>query len=163
PKDLREIEVFADDADARLLLNLSCEAAIDQPEKLGDLLRAGIPGLETILLHSRRTDEFTLSGSGYLPYRVGSHSYRVGHLSFFQVNLHLLEELVSVVLGDARGALALDLFAGVGLFAVPLAALFQRVIAVESNAAAVRDLEANLHDCGAASAAARSSPVEAFL
>jgi 23S rRNA (uracil1939-C5)-methyltransferase len=67
------------------------------------------------------------------------------------------------VAGEARGRLALDLFAGVGLFSVPLANRFERLIAVESNVAAVRDLEANLQASGAVSPNWRHTTVEAFV
>jgi 23S rRNA (uracil1939-C5)-methyltransferase len=167
PGSLREVEAFADHADAKLLLNLSFDHAADAPAKLPDLLRDEIPGLETVLTHGQREDSFELSGPGHILYRVQNNTYRVGHLSFFQVNRYLLDELVDLVLGDARGKLALDLFAGVGLFALPLSKRFQRVVAVESNVAAVRDLEANLQanvqEGGSSSMAARSNNVEAFL
>jgi len=163
PGTLREVEAFADHADAKLLLNLSFENAGDAPNKILDILRDEIPGLETVLVHGRREDTFELSGPGHILYRVHENTYRVGHLSFFQVNRYLLDELVDLVVGEARGELALDLFAGVGLFSVPLAKRFQRVVAVESNVAAVRDLEANLQESGTASPAARSANVEAFL
>ena len=74
-----------------------------------------------------------------------------------------MKELVDTVLGDSRGGLALDLFAGVGLFTVPLAHRFQRVVGVESNVAAARDLETNLQQSGAASPSFRELDVEAFL
>jgi 23S rRNA (uracil1939-C5)-methyltransferase len=70
---------------------------------------------------------------------------------------------VRAVVAETRGRLALDLFAGVGLFSVPLANRFERLIAVESNVAAVRDLEANLQASGAASPNLRHTTVEAFL
>jgi 23S rRNA (uracil1939-C5)-methyltransferase len=163
PNDLHEVEAFADDADDKLLLNLSLDEAGETTEKLAETLRAEIPGLETTLIQSRRSDRFDLHGPGYLVYRVGAYNYRVGHLSFFQVNRFLLDTLVTVVLGEARGRLALDLFAGSGLFAVPLALRFERVIGVESNVAAARDLEANLQESGAASPSARVLNVEEFL
>jgi 23S rRNA (uracil1939-C5)-methyltransferase len=163
PGDLREVEAFADHADDKLLLNLSFDQAGETTDKLAELLRAEIPGLETLLIQSRRSDRFDLHGPGYLVYRVGTHAYRVGHLSFFQVNRFLLDKLVEVVLSEARGSLALDLFAGCGLFAVPLTARFKRVIGVESNVAAARDLEANLQESGAASPSARVLSVEEFL
>jgi len=161
--DLREVEAFTDHADAKLLLNLSFEQSNVKPDELAGLLRGEIPNLETILIHNRRADQFDLSGPGHLLYRVGKHDYQVGHLSFFQSNRFLLDELVDVVIGDARGGLALDLFAGVGLFTVPLGHRFQRVVGVESNVAAARDLETNLHQSGAESPAARCANVEAFL
>ena len=163
PADLREVEVFADDADEKLLLNLSFEELDGPIEAVTGPLRAELAGAESFLIHIRRGDRFELAGPGFLTYGVAAHRYRVGHLSFFQVNRFLLPELVEIVLGDARGRLALDLFAGVGLFTLPLAHRFERVIGVEANAATVRDLERNLQASGAASPAARHSDVNAFL
>ena len=162
PAELREAEAFADHADAKILLNVSLDQA-RATDEIAELLRAEIGSLETLLIHNRRDDRFDLHGSGYLTYRVGSHDYRVGHLSFFQVNRFLLDPLVDLVLGDARGTLALDLFAGVGLFALPLAMRFGRVIAVESNVAAARDLKSNLQESGAPSPSLRVANVEDFL
>jgi 23S rRNA (uracil1939-C5)-methyltransferase len=163
PPALIEIEAFADDADANVLLNVAVERLDGTPEAVGALLRAEIPGVATLLLHDRKRDSFHLDGPGYISYRVGDFSYRVGQMSFFQVNRFILEDLVNTVLVDARGRLALDLFAGAGLFTLPLAHRFQRVIGVESNVAAARDLEANLQECGAASPTFRQTEVEAFL
>jgi 23S rRNA (uracil1939-C5)-methyltransferase len=163
PAESREIEVFADHDDERLLLNLDLDAANAAAADLAVTLRAALPPAETILIHDRRTDRFELSGPGYITYRVGEHTYRIGHLSFFQVNRFVLHELVRKVMENARGKLALDLFAGVGLFSVPLATRFERLIAVEANAAAARDLEANLQASGAASPNLRHTTVEAFL
>ena len=163
PAGLREVEAFADDADEKLLLNLSFED-LDRPlEALANPLRAELAGLESLLIHVHRGDRFELAGPGYLTYGVGAHRYRVGHLSFFQVNRFLLPKFVEIALKDARGRLALDLYAGVGLFTLPLAHRFERVIGVESNAATARDLERNLQASGAASPAARHSDVAAFL
>ena len=60
------------------------------------------------------------------------------------MNRFLVEPLVEAVIGDTKGKLALDLFAGVGLFTVALTKQFERVIGVESNLAAAKDLETNL-------------------
>jgi 23S rRNA (uracil1939-C5)-methyltransferase len=163
PAGLREIEAFADDVDDKVLLNLSFDALNVSAQDVADLLRAEVPGAESFLLHEVRGDRMELAGPGYLTYAVGTHRYRVGHLSFFQVNRSLLPELVEIVLADATGKLALDLFAGVGLFSVPLAHRFERLVAVESNAATARDLETNLQDSGAPSPAARTSDVGTFL
>jgi len=163
PAGLREIEAFVDDADDRLLLNLSLESLDGPAQALADLLRAEIPGVESVLTYVARGDRFELSGPGYLSYSAGAHRYRVGHLSFFQVNRALLPKLVELVTDSARGQIALDLFAGVGLFSLPLAHRFERLVAVESNPATARDLEINLQESGARSPAARQSEVGAFL
>jgi 23S rRNA (uracil1939-C5)-methyltransferase len=163
PAELREIEAFVDHDDDRLLVNLALEAATGAPSEIASLFRSALPSIETLLAHNRRADRFDLLGRGHIRYRVGEYSYQIGHLSFFQVNRVLLDELVRTVIGETRGRLALDLFAGVGLFSVPLANRFERLVAVESNVAAARDLEANLQASGAASPNLRHTTVEAFL
>jgi 23S rRNA (uracil1939-C5)-methyltransferase len=69
--------------------------------------------------------------------------FRVSPRSFFQVNRFLIDALVDESLGLAEGASAVDLYAGVGLFALPLARKFVKVTAIEAGASAVRDLEFN--------------------
>jgi 23S rRNA (uracil1939-C5)-methyltransferase len=63
--------------------------------------------------------------------------------SFFQVNRFLVDELVRTVIADASGRMALDLYAGVGLFANHLAKRFHQVFAVESAPASAADLQVN--------------------
>ncbi len=158
-----EIEAFSDAADEKILLNLSAERLADSPESIASALREVLPGVASILVQDRRTDKFELFGPGYLSYLAGGAEFRVGHLSFFQVNRFLIEALMEAVIGDSRGRLALDLFAGVGLFTVPLSKRFERVIGVESNLAAAKDLEFNLQSSGGASPTHRHATAEAFL
>ncbi len=161
--ELREVEAFADGDDQKLLLNLSFAKLPGTYEPVAATLRAEMPQIETILFQDRAADRFELIGAGHISYRVGDHDYRVGHLSFFQVNRFLLPELVGAVVGDSKGRLAIDLFAGVGLFTLPLAHHFERVIGVESNEAAARDLAANLQESGASNPAFRQTDAESFL
>ena len=158
-----EIEAFGDSADEKVLLNLSAEKLTDSAESIATALRQAIPFAESILVQDRKADTFELSGPGYLTYSAGGAQYRVGHLSFFQVNRFMVDTLVEAVLGDSRGRLALDLFAGVGLFTVPLTSRFDRVIGVESNLAASKDLELNLQSSGGKSPTHRHATAEAFL
>ena len=83
-------------------------------------------------------------GAPSLVYRAAGFSYRVGHGAFFQVNRWLIDAFIDRVLGDARGGLAWDLFAGVGLFACRLASRFAHVAAVESAPSATAALAHNL-------------------
>jgi 23S rRNA (uracil1939-C5)-methyltransferase len=76
-----------------------------------------------------------------IEYPTSLGMFRVSPRSFFQVNRFLIERLVEVAIGDATGDSALDLYAGAGLFAIPLARRFGEVTAVEAGSAAVRDLE----------------------
>jgi 23S rRNA (uracil1939-C5)-methyltransferase len=69
-------------------------------------------------------------------------------LSFFQVNRFLTEDLLRTVTVGAKGKLALDLYAGVGFFTLPLTQGFERVVSVDANLAATRDLFANAKNAG---------------
>lgn len=84
------------------------------------------------------------AGSAGLNYRVGDELYWITRGGFFQVNRFLLETLVQLVCTDKNeprsGALAWDLFSGVGLFSRILARTFAQVTAVESNPIAITDL-----------------------
>lgn len=84
--------------------------------------------------------------------------FQVSKGSFFQVNRFLTDRLVAEVSGDEEGETALDLYAGVGLFSLPLSRRFKRVIAVESGTGAIRDLQAN-----APGVEANKSTVDHFL
>jgi 23S rRNA (uracil1939-C5)-methyltransferase len=158
-----EIEAFADSSDEKVLLNLSADRLTDSAESIAAALRQSVPNVESIFIQDRRADKFHLDGPGYLTHTVGAAQFRVGHLSFFQVNRFMVEPLVDAVIANTKGKLALDLFAGVGLFTVALTKQFERVIGVESNLAAAKDLETNLKESGGASPAARNITAEAFL
>ncbi len=96
--------------------------------------------------------------------RVGPDRIDVSPGGFSQANQLLLETLVRAVAGAAgTGALALDLFAGAGLFTLPLARRFSRVIAVESDAAAAADLVHNVETAGLVGVSVRRRRVEAVL
>jgi 23S rRNA (uracil1939-C5)-methyltransferase len=77
-------------------------------------------------------------------YEVLGQVFRISRGTFFQVNRFLIEKLVEEVTGNYTGETAIDLYAGAGLFSLPLAKRFHSVVAVERNTAAYRDLEYNL-------------------
>ena len=78
-----------------------------------------------------------------IDYKTSFGSFRVSSRSFFQVNRFLIEKLVEAALPEDGGESALDLYAGVGLFALPLARKFSSVTAVETGSSAAHDLEFN--------------------
>jgi len=43
-----------------------------------------------------------LTGPGYLTHEAGGYKYRVSHLSFFQVNRFLIEDLLKTVTANAQ-------------------------------------------------------------
>jgi 23S rRNA (uracil1939-C5)-methyltransferase len=74
---------------------------------------------------------------------IDYNGFRVSRNSFFQVNRFLIDRLVESAIAEARGNWAVDLYAGVGLFAVKLAERFGKVTAVESSGSSLRDLAHN--------------------
>jgi len=76
--------------------------------------------------------------------------FRVSRNSFFQVNRFLIERLVEEAVAGLAGDNAIDLYAGVGLFALRLAGSFRQVAAVESGWSAFHDLEFNVQRAGVA-------------
>ncbi len=64
---------------------------------------------------------------------IGGINYGFGVRSFFQGNRLLVEDLVQAAIGGANGKLAIDLYAGVGLFSLQMARSFDQVCAVEGN------------------------------
>jgi 23S rRNA (uracil-5-)-methyltransferase RumA len=82
--------------------------------------------------------------------RVNGIDYRISATSFFQTNVDAAEILVQLVLdaagGERRGGRAVDLYAGVGLFALQLVRAGYQVLAVEENPEAVADGMASLRD-----------------
>jgi 23S rRNA (uracil1939-C5)-methyltransferase len=79
-------------------------------------------------------------GPRHLREQVAGATFLVSPTAFFQTNVQAAEMLVRLVL-DALppGEPILDLYAGVGLFAIPLAQRGDTVIAVEENRAAAAD------------------------
>jgi len=162
PAELRELEAFAGANDSKLLLTASFSRFPSRATEVAETFRRILPEIESLLFHDPNSERMELDGPGFVECSAGGVNYRVGHFSFFQVNRFLIDELVSEVAGnELPGKLALDLFAGVGLFSVPVAKRFERVVAVESNPAATRDLESNV--LGKGSIEIRTSDVERFL
>ena len=149
---LGEIELLTDERDEEVRITLraglddSRSLTDEEAEDLGRRCLDLLPGVSSVGIECGRS--FHVFGKPALTYAVGDFRYQVSHGSFFQASRFLLPELVkSVTSGGledlAEARLALDLFAGVGLFTLPLARRFGQVIAVESNTQSARDLAAN--------------------
>jgi len=145
---LLEIEAFADSADERIALNVAFERFVKPAKDLVADFRGALPNLESLLLLDRSKNRFELSGPGFLQHRAGGFTFRVSHLSFFQVNRFLIEEMLQAVVGEKKGGFALDLYAGVGFFTLALAKNFSRVMSVDANLAATEDLRENVKAAG---------------
>lgn len=75
---------------------------------------------------------------------IGGERYSFDANSFFQTNHDLVGALVGAAIGNAKGKLAIDLYCGAGLFTLPLARRFERVVGMEVNDKASRFALRNL-------------------
>jgi len=89
--------------------------------------------------------------------------YNFSPSTFFQGNTELLEALIEEAVGDQSGKLAVDLYAGVGLFTISLARSFERVIGVEGNHVASRFAAQNIAENGTINVEFHTSSVESWL
>src|SRR5208282_4694278 len=157
PAAVEEIELFADAADERLLAWAFCGREADKKDLLrwAEALERALPEIGGVTFFSsrRRMEEdeaptglkaLAHSGAKSIRYRTKNHEYQVSAGAFFQVNRTLIDELVSVVTGNASGDAALDLYAGVGLFSVALARSFHHIFAVEASQTSHGDLVQNV-------------------
>jgi len=124
-------------------LNVAFERFSKPAKALVADFRAGVPALDSLLMLDQSKNRFELDGPGYLTQNAGGFTFRVNHLSFFQVNRFLVEDLLQTMVGEAKGETALDLYAGVGFFTLPLTKRFSKVVSVDANLSATRDLREN--------------------
>ncbi|MFZ0333837.1 MAG: hypothetical protein WAL69_06840, partial [Candidatus Acidiferrales bacterium] len=145
------------------LLTVTCTSLPRPPEPLLQTLTQILPGAKSILLQDVTGAHMSLFGPGFLQYDVLQRQFRVGHLSFFQVNRFLVEEMAELIRKLAgAGELAFDLYAGVGLFSAFLADNFSQVAAVEADPASARDLE-SVARSSRTTIAVHNLPAGAFL
>ena len=154
----REVELLADDRDEKVMLTLAGNWNEQEAEMLARKCLTELDGVTTVGI--AEGSGVQVFGGPHLNYRVGDFVYRVSPTSFFQSARFLLPELVAAVVSpglspadaglkagaagaEESGGVAIDLYAGVGLFTLPLARRFDQVIAVEAHPQAVADLAAN--------------------
>jgi 23S rRNA (uracil1939-C5)-methyltransferase len=139
--ECREIEMLVDDQDEKMMVTIRGNFTAPRAEALARQCLEGLPGVRCVAIE--RSSGFSVYGEPGLDYRVGEFHYRISPGSFFQASRYLLSEMVAEVTGGQSGSLAIDLYAGVGLFTLPLAQGFQQVVGVEGNQPAAGDLESN--------------------
>ncbi len=153
PAGVREVEFFANADDTQLLVDVRCAGAARRAaiRSWAEDLRAAMPAIAGVVAfrepnpgdRKAGAQEILVTvGAAYLTYQTQSAAYRVSAGSFFQTNRHLTDELVKIVTAGQSGKLALDLYAGVGLFSTALSD-FYHVISVEPSQTSTGDLSYN--------------------
>lgn len=150
PGGIRELEFFASAGGTQLLAEAYClPDSLAATESFGKELKSAVPEVSGVVFFAARSrapaisgdaKRLAVTGTAHLMYQTGLASYRVSAGAFFQVNRHLIDELVHVVTSNRSGQTALDLYAGVGLFSSVLNREFERVLAVESSPTSHADL-----------------------
>lgn len=158
PAGVEEVEFFANADDTELLVEVSAK-----PDSRRAALRAWAEDFQSSMAEvggvvvfreapkgERGTEEKLLTvGADHLVYRTARAAYRVSAGSFFQTNRYLTDELVKIVTQGQSGDLALDLYAGVGLFSTALCDI-RHIVSVESSQTSTADLSYNLSSNGEA-------------
>jgi 23S rRNA (uracil1939-C5)-methyltransferase len=150
---IQEIELFANADDSQLMVEIYCAPATVKGdlESFGKSLQTALREVVGVVFfealgpgaHAATAKRLGGIGEGQLIYRAYQFDYRVSAGAFFQTNRHLTDTLVSIATDSYTGDLALDLYAGVGLFSSVLARSFAQVIAVEASPTSYADLVHN--------------------
>jgi 23S rRNA (uracil1939-C5)-methyltransferase len=158
PSGIEEIEFFTNADDTQLLVEVSAK-----PDSRRAALRAWAEGFSTsipeisgvVVFREAQTGgaegsaRLLAVGTDHLIYKTQTASYRVSADSFFQTNRFLTDELVRIVTEGQSGEVALDLYAGVGLFSTALGDI-RHIVSVESSQTSSADLSYNLSSNGEA-------------
>lgn len=152
PQGVREIEFFANADDTQLLIEVSVAADARRAalRTWAEELRKSMSEIEGVVVFrdvpsrgDASQEKLLTSGTDHLIYQTEWAAYRVSAGSFFQTNRHLIDELVRIVTAGHSGELALDLYAGVGLFSTALSDI-HHIVSVESSQTSSGDLSYNL-------------------
>jgi 23S rRNA (uracil1939-C5)-methyltransferase len=156
PAGIREIEFFANADDTQLLVEVSAttEARRAAVRMWSEELQGSTPEIAGVVTFrdtkpGHPSEKLLTVGAGFLMYQTERAGYRVSAGSFFQTNRFLTDELVKIVTNQQSGELAVDLYAGVGLFSTALCDM-RHTFSVESSQTSSADLAYNLPSNGEA-------------
>ena len=147
---VREVEFFANSDDSHILVEFLCspEARRAAVRAWAEELCATMPEFVGVAAFREPQkgilEPLVAVGASELTYQTKTATYRVSAGAFFQTNRFLIDELVKIVTSGRSGELALDLYAGVGLFSTALAGSIRHIVSVELSQTAVGDLKYNL-------------------
>ncbi len=162
---VQDVRLLESGGAGRVVVGLDGELGpADAPQLLALQEGAPLAGLGARLGPPRNKRYVHLAGDDSVVSEVLGRRYRIHSESFFQGNRFLVEALArSVRDGVARGGRVLDLFSGVGLFALTLAEGADSVLGIEGNAQAVDDATFNAASAGLGHVRFRSGDVATTL
>jgi 23S rRNA (uracil1939-C5)-methyltransferase len=147
---VREVEFFVNADDTKLLIEILCAPEARRAAVRGwiEELCASMPEIAGVVAFREPQkgvqERLVAAGASELTYQTKKAAYRVSAGAFFQTNRFLTDELVDVVTAGRSGELAIDLYAGVGLFSTALACDIRHVVSVEMSQISSDDLRYNL-------------------
>jgi 23S rRNA (uracil1939-C5)-methyltransferase len=150
-RHVRDIDLAEAPDGAQLVASLETDLEPPAAAALGALADGihALTGLGVVAGVDRARRFMPLRGEPWIDATVQGIRLRAHVRSFFQGNRFLLDDLVAAVTGlTPAGGAVLDLYAGVGLFALPLASRADRVSGIEIDAGAVGDAERNVERSG---------------
>jgi len=147
---IQEVEFFVNADDTQLLLDVDCAPGIsaEVARRVAEQMQEALPGVAGVTVRnadgknraSAELPAIATRGANKLDYHTRHSAYRVSTGAFFQTNRFLIDQLIGIVTEGVSGDLALDLYAGVGLFSTVLSRSFAQVVAVESSPTSHADL-----------------------
>jgi 23S rRNA (uracil1939-C5)-methyltransferase len=148
---LRGLDLAESPSGDELVAALETDLPVREAAALGFMADAApaLTGFGVVVGRGRGERYLGLHGHPHVRARVLDLTLRAHVGSFFQANRFLVEALARAV-GEAVGAGSdvLDLYAGVGLLSLPLAAGSRKVLAVEVSPLAVEDAKDNARRAG---------------
>jgi 23S rRNA (uracil1939-C5)-methyltransferase len=130
-----------------------------------DALPDGLKHIDVVLGENgvSLAPEFADFRTSEVSLKIFDEVYSYNAKAFFQINQDLLEPLIATALPNFTGETALDLYCGVGLFTIPLARRFSRVLGIEANAVASRFARRNLQQAQLGNSKIFTSTVSEWL
>ena len=127
---------------------------VKREKELVEMLRAGIPGLATVVINvnTEKTNVITGSecrtiyGSGYITDELCGLRFRISPLSFYQVNRAQAEKLYTIAAGLADlspNETLIDMYCGTGTIGLTMANRVKTLIGAEIVPQAIEDAKKN--------------------
>jgi 23S rRNA (uracil1939-C5)-methyltransferase len=150
-RHVRDVDLAESFDGQRLVAALATDLDVPRAAQLSALADAtpGLTGFGAVAADGHRRRFLLLRGDPHVGAAVHGLTLRAHVQSFFQANRFMVDALVQEVLDRTPpGGSVLDLYAGVGLFALPLSRRADEVRGLELNPYAVEDAQVNARVAG---------------